>query len=311
MLNCGKITNFALKYYTIFMNKAINSPFRYAGGKFYARKLILDYVPQHANYIEIFAGGASIFFAKPKVEDNWLNDIDQNLVNCYEIIKNLPHELIYALKGEVATKERHAFYKNEFKPQNDVELAVRWFYLNRTSYSGIMNIKNCYFGYGDKFSMRPENWGANIERTAQKLQGVKLTSFDFEEVIANLPYGENTFLFIDPPYYNADQDKFYTHAFTRQDHLRLANVLKENAHKFKFLLTYDNCVEIRGLYEWALTIDDKEWNYAISRTDDQKHKTDRKGVRSKGQEIFIANFEKTSRIAELELPFKNPKVGVL
>ena len=41
----------------------INSPFRYAGGKFYARKLILELLPQHDDYIEPFAGGASIFFA--------------------------------------------------------------------------------------------------------------------------------------------------------------------------------------------------------------------------------------------------------
>lgn len=270
----------------------------------------MEYIPPHSNYIELFAGGASMFFAKPKANYNWLNNIDKNLVNCYEIIRDQAHELIYALNGEVATKERHAYYKNEFKPQSDLELAIRWFYLNRTSYSGIMNMKNCYFGYGDKFSMRPENWAANIERTAQKLQQVKLTSFDFEEIIGQLNYDENTFLFIDPPYYNADQDKFYTHAFTRQDHLRLANLLKDNQHKFNFLLTYDNCSEVRELYQWAENIVEKEWNYAISRTDDQKHKTDHKGTRNKGQEIFITNFAKQKNVL-LELPFESSEIRLV
>ena len=55
------------------MNEAINSPLRYAGGKFYARKLILEHIPNHTSYIEPFTGGGSIFFAKRKVENNQLN----------------------------------------------------------------------------------------------------------------------------------------------------------------------------------------------------------------------------------------------
>ena len=43
---------------------ATNSPFRYPGGKFYARKLILEHIPKHDSYVEPMCGGASIFFAK-------------------------------------------------------------------------------------------------------------------------------------------------------------------------------------------------------------------------------------------------------
>src|SRR3990170_3276455 len=166
-----------------FMRQEINSPFRYAGGKFYARKLIIEHIPQHSYYIEPFAGGASIFFAKSKVNGNWLNDIDKDLINCLAIIRDYPKELIERLNGEQATKERHGYYKNEYKPKTKLDRAARWFYVNRTSYSGIMNMQNCYWGYGDKYSMRPENWPRNILRTSAKLQGVKLTSLDFEKVM--------------------------------------------------------------------------------------------------------------------------------
>ncbi len=83
----------------------INSPFRYAGGKFYARNLILEHIPNHTYYIEPFAGGASIFFAKAKVQRNWLNDVDESLVNTYLTIRDRPQELIDYLAGEEATKE--------------------------------------------------------------------------------------------------------------------------------------------------------------------------------------------------------------
>jgi DNA adenine methylase len=86
------------------MNKPINSPFRYAGGKFYARKLILAHIPKHSIYIEPFAGGGSIFFAKPKVSLNQLNDIDTELVNVYKTIRDMPNELAAFLKKRGETK---------------------------------------------------------------------------------------------------------------------------------------------------------------------------------------------------------------
>jgi len=275
------------------MNKPINSPFRYAGGKFYARKLIIEHIPSHTCYIEPFAGGGSIFFAKEKVNRNWLNDLDQDLINTYIHIRDFPNELIEALSGEEALKERHTYFKNEFTPQNDLERAKRWYYLNRTSYSGIMNMKNCYWGYGDKYSMQPKNWPRSILKTSQKLQGVEFTLLDFVEVINNAP--DNSFLFIDPPYYNADQDKFYTHSFTLEDHIRLSQVLFENRERLKFMITYDNSEEVWELYNWANEIHEKEWNYTIARTDDQKKintdKKKEKGSREKGKEIFILNYD--------------------
>lgn len=131
----------------------MNSPFRYAGGKFYARKLILEHIPTHTNYCEPFAGGASVFFAKQKARRSHLNDLDKNLMMVYRIIRDRPEDLISFLEGTPATKELHTYYKNEFLPQNSIERSARWYYLNRTSYSGIMNMQNCYWGYGDKFSM--------------------------------------------------------------------------------------------------------------------------------------------------------------
>lgn len=307
------------------MKSSINSPFRYAGGKFYARKLILAHIPKHTAYIEPFAGGGSIFFAKPKVDFNQLNDIDEQLVNVYLTIRDNPDELIYFLKRRLvkesrvpekytnsvlfgdplpATKELHRFFKNEYKPKNDIERAGRWFYLNRTSYSGIMNNQNMYWGYGDKYSMQPKNWAQNIIRTSQKLQGVEITNLDFENIIDNAPDG--ALLFLDPPYFNADQDKFYQHYFAKQDHFRLAECLQRNNDRLKLFITYDNTPKIRDLYSWMNEIHDKEWNYCIQRTDDQKNGSDKKGERYKGKEIFILNYnaEQVSTAAiELELTF--------
>jgi len=267
----------------------LNSPFRYPGGKFYARKLISEHIPRHTYYAEPFAGGASIFFAKPRAQRNVLNDMDEELTNCYIQIRDNVEALISRLDGIRASKENHGYFKNQFKPSNHLERAFRWYYLNRTSYSGIMKMVNCYWGYGDIYSMRPENWPGHLRKCSRKLQGVEITACDFEAVIAKAPDG--AFLFVDPPYFNADQDKFYTHSFTREDHMRLERVLHEHSWRLKFLLTYDNSPEIRQLYDWAHAILDKEWNYTINRTDDQTGRTNGRGKRYQGKEVFVLNYD--------------------
>ena len=119
----------------------IHSPFRYAGGKYYARTLILRHVPLHSVYIEPFAGGGSIFFAKNKVAKNHLNDKDGNLIDVYKIIRDQPEQLISVLHrmpesesripakliksvkhGEMlpAIKELHTFFKNEQSLQGSI-----------------------------------------------------------------------------------------------------------------------------------------------------------------------------------------------
>lgn len=267
----------------------LNSPFRYPGGKFYARKLILEHIIPHTYYAEPFAGGASIFFAKRKVGQNLLNDMDPDLINRYLVIRDRVEELIALLDGIPASKDKHHYYKNIYEPTNELERAFRWYYLNRTSYSGIMNMQNCYWGYGDKYSMQPKNWPGHLRRCSRKLQGVQVTCLDFEKIIVQVPDG--AFLFVDPPYFNADQDKFYTHSFDRESHYRLARVLHEHSHRLKFLLTYDNSPEVREMYGWSTHMLEKEWNYTINRTDDQTKKTRDKGKRYMGKEIFIINYD--------------------
>jgi DNA adenine methylase len=57
-------------------------------------------------------------------------------------------------------------------------------------------------------------------------------------------------------------------------------------------VTYDNTPEIQEMYSWAFGIYDKEWNYTINRTDDQRKNgnKDSKGERYKGKEVFIVNY---------------------
>ncbi len=186
----------------------------------------------------------------------------------------------------------HRYFKLDYKPKNDLERAFRWFYLNRTSYFGIMKSENCYFGYHPKYSMRPENWVPHLRTVSEKLQNVIITCLDFEQVINSVPRG--AVLFIDPPYYEADQKKFYIHGFEAADHERLSYCLQQHSERIRFLVTYDDCPKIHELYSWCEERISTEWQYTISRTDDQKNGLNSsngyKSNRSNGNELFIRNF---------------------
>ncbi len=259
----------------------IKSPFRYPGGKYYALKHIMPFIDcvPHDEFREPFVGGGSVFFGKKKSKFNWLNDLEIDLVNVYKGFSNseIVLELEKLLRKAIATPEKHMEMKN-YSPKNFIEQVFRTYYLNRTSYCGI--IHKPAWGYKDGKSSPPQNWLNFVHQASAKLQNVKITSFDFEEVINSKPRGKNVLMYLDPPYYNADQKRAYTKSFEEKDHKRLCVELKRT--DFLFCLSYDDCEEVRKLYSWA-NIYEKQWLYNTA---------NKKGEsRDLGNELVITNYE--------------------
>lgn len=259
----------------------VKSPFRYAGGKFYALKHILpfmDCVP-HDEYREPFAGGGSVFFGKKKVQFNWINDLELDLINVYKAFadENTASQIIEMLVGEIATKERHTEVK-ESEPNTYLEQVYKTFYLNRTSYCGIINAPA--WGYKEGKSSPPANWGNFIANIGPKLKDVRITNLDFSEVIDAPAIGKDVMIYLDPPYFKADQKRAYTKSFELEDHIRLAEQLRHTPHMF--CLSYDDVDEIKDLYSWA-NIYEKSWLYCTA---------NKKGeARDMGQELIITNYK--------------------
>lgn len=262
------------------MKKKVVIPFRWPGGKFYAIKLLRAFweTHEHTEYREPFFGGGSVFFAKDKVDVNWINDIDKELVNTLKILQDPLMRVTLAdmYRDEIeATVENYAKVKS-MEPSTDLERAYRYYYLNRTSYSGKM--KNPSWGYRPKRSLPPMRWHERILPCGEKLEDVKITSLDFADVM--LADSENKVLmFLDPPYYKAQH---YVHSFEIEDHVRLAEVCKQTKHDF--FLTYDDCPEIRKLYGWA-NIYDLKFYYRLDNSRDNEDK------RQIGSELVITNYD--------------------
>lgn len=259
----------------------VKSPFRYAGGKFYALKHILPFIEcvPHDEYREPFVGGGSIFFAKKKARYNWINDLELELIKVYQTFadKALALEVIDKLKHEVATKERHAEVK-EWNTKKLIEEVYKTYYLNRTSYCGIINAPA--WGYKEGKSSPPQNWGNFILGVNPKLKDVKITSWDFSELIDAPKIGNTVLIYLDPPYFKADQKRAYTKPFGLNDHIRLAEQLKQTSNLF--CLSYDDVEEVRDLYSWAY-IHERKWLYNTANIKGEP--------RNLGSELVITNYK--------------------
>lgn len=258
----------------------VKSPLRYPGGKFYALKHIMPYIEcvEHDEYREPFFGGGSVFFAKQKAKINIINDLEKNIIHFYKFILDTKNRemLIRKLTDESATKQRHSEIK-QMQPSSLFEEVFRTYYLNRTSYCGIIHAPA--WGYADGKSSPPQNWGKFIDDASKKLCGAEIFSLDYKEILAMPPKGKRVLLYLDPPYYHADQRRAYTKPFEIADHIRLANDLREVP--YMFCLSYDDCMEIRDLYSWA-NIYDVSWLYNTDNKPGEKRKA--------CKELIITNY---------------------
>ena len=173
-----------------------------------------------------------------------------------------------------------------YKPKNKIERAFRFFYLNRTSFSGIM-VKPRW-GYMLGSSVTPDHWTEIIEPVSKKLDGVKITCVDWKDVIKTKSQfdDKDVLLYLDPPYYNASKN-IYNNEFTKQEHVTLCSELKKT--KFNFVLSYNDNPDIENMYNWA-NVEKVNWKYFMS-----------EGRRQKGFELLISNYKINQKISE----FKN------
>ncbi|MBE0573902.1 DNA adenine methylase [Candidatus Dojkabacteria bacterium] len=256
--------------------------FRYPGGKHYAMDILRPFweTVVHTEYREPFVGGGTVFFNKPSAKISWLNDIDSELIYTYRAVANpvSRESLLRKFATEDANPERWREILN-FVPKNEIDVAFKYFYLNRTSFSG--KLISAAWGYRPKRSLPPERWHERIIPCGEKLTGIKLTTKDFQEVI-DKPSKNQVLMYVDPPYFLPPKKKHYRYGLDHNDHVRLANALKVTKHSF--FLTYDNAEEVRSLYDWAF-IYPLKFFYRIENSATQN------GSRRQGFELVITNYE--------------------
>lgn len=222
---------------------SINSFMAWVGGKKALRDEILARFPRnYKRYIEVFGGAGWVLFHKPPGNDfEVFNDFNGNLVNLYRCVREQPDALRDELRYMLNSRLDFEYMKGILHSQAvlpDVRRAAYYYALIRYSYAAGTST----------FGSQPHAMWNNfplVESAAGRLQKFVIENKDCVKLIRQYDRPES-FFYCDPPYYNADQyyEAVSTDGF---DHTGLANALL--GIKGKFLLSYNDCPEIRALYD--------------------------------------------------------------
>jgi DNA adenine methylase len=237
------------------MKNCIAKPFlKWAGGK---KQLITDVetrlpdelrTEQIKTYVEPFVGGGAIFFYIAQkydgIEHFYLYDINQDLVNCYNAIKDDVESLIKELeviqgkylklnedKRKIYYSEKRIEFNKEKKSKYKIATSAKLMFLNKTCFNGLYRVNrkdefNVPFGrYKNPKICNSEN----LRNVSNLLQNTEIICEDFTKSIEHID--ENTFVYFDPPYRplstTANFTSYSKDSFTEKDQISLAKFCKQ------------------------------------------------------------------------------------
>ena len=194
---------------------------KWAGGKGSLIEQLTKYYPLDIKegmidtYIEPFVGGGAVLLdilQNYKVKRAYAFDINKDLINCYNVIKNNPQELINKLRAkesdfiQLSIEDRPTYFykiRNEYNNDNatkDIERASQFIFLNRTCFNGLYRVNS-----QGKFNVPCGKYKnpticdeVNITNLSKLIQNVEFIYGQYSESEKYIT--DNTFVYFDPPY---------------------------------------------------------------------------------------------------------------
>lgn len=209
-------------------------PFAYYGGKTKLADTIASLLPSHTHYVEPFAGSLAVLLAKPRSDMETVNDLDQDLMTFWRVLRDRPAELEAAMHLTPHSRAEHQDAYDLEASSDDLERARRvWVLLSQGRGSTLRRTGWRFYRdpAGSTYSM-PDYLTAYAQRVppaAARLHGVSLECRDALEVIRDYGKHPNVLLYCDPPYLaSARNSTNYRHEMAGEDdHVALASALAE------------------------------------------------------------------------------------
>ena len=221
----------------------MRGPISYIGGKNRLAKLIIAKLPEHTTYVEPFAGGAQVFFHKPRSKIEVLNDLDGELVNFYRVCQSHYEELVRYMRYMLVSREWFKWLE-AVPPESltDIQKAARFVYLQKNAYGGRVTRKAYAIHVASAPGFNPETLENILAEAHERLRRVQIEHLPYEQVL-KLYDRPSTFFYLDPPYYDI---RLYRHNLEHKDFETMAASLK--TLKGKFLLSINDHEEVRRLF---------------------------------------------------------------
>lgn len=257
----------------------IAKPFlKWAGGKSKLMPEINKYFNEPiVNYASVFLGsGADLFYvlehhSKPKRVS--VNDINQDLITCFECIKKDPDSIIQHLKNfqseyyskNYSDKENmYYFFRSEFNNYKEKNLkhlpyymSAIFIFLNKTGYNGLQrfNKKGGYNVSWGKYEKPLIFDSENILAVSKAIRNVNFYSYDYVKFLNCFILEEDKFdIYLDPPYIPISKTSNFTgyskHKFNFEEHEILKDLmLNLSRDNHNMVLTNSYCDITLQLYK--------------------------------------------------------------
>ena len=231
--------------------KQLRSPIKWVGGKYKLRNKIIELIPPHSCYVEVFGGAGWVLFGKPPSSVEIFNDIDQELITFWRIIRTRPEEFMRSFDLELVSRAEFDRLKDLDPTTLDpMERAHRFYYLIMAGWGGELDYPRFQTsrsdgGHGNRLIGAMGSLDERIRPIHERLKTVIIENLSWEACVKR--YDDvNTVMYLDPPY--PDNNCNYRHNMRSiAEHEALRDWMM--TAKSKLILTNYDKPEIRELYK--------------------------------------------------------------
>lgn len=233
------------------------------GGKTTLLKYFIPLLPYDIServYCEPFLGGGAMLFCL-QPSKAIVNDLDSELINVYETVRDNVDELIFELKSYKNTLDFFLAIRNldrdkdSFNKLTKTQRAARYLFLNRTSFNGLSRYNlhgefNAPFGHKYNRDFVCES-RLRLMNNYLNSANITILNRNYTDLLASLP--ESSFVYFDPPYHPISETSNFTRYtsrhFKQDDQIDLYNnCLELDKRGVKFMLSNSNSDFIIDLY---------------------------------------------------------------
>lgn len=191
----------------------------YPGGKARLAPWIIDHLPEHNTYVEVFGGSAAVLVHKPESINEIYNDVDDDLVEFFEVLRDRRTELLDWLDHTPYSRslyEKFAdAYHGDDRADDPVVRAGRLWYLVQAGFNGDLTKRNSFSSSTSARGYPCESQARNYHRSrerlaafAERFQAVTIECMDWREVIDRYD-SDSTVFYADPPYTAVRSEGYY------------------------------------------------------------------------------------------------------
>ncbi len=258
---------------------------RWAGGKRRLAYALIEtfpteFDPSRHKFFEPFVGGGALSFALGNIDDEifvpgnnlLISDMNPDLINTYEVIRDSVEELIIKLKKLQKRIDDVNYYKIRAKiPENNIDRAARFIYLNKTCYNGLWRVNRDGLFNVPFDKDKTENSSLfsqdNLNACSQRLKGASIQHQSFENAVESAKQGD--LVYFDPPYIpltpTASFSAYSKEGFGEDDHRRLASVIHGLTQRGVFVLFSNSDTPLtREIFKDHLILRQKDMTRSIS-----------------------------------------------